>query len=410
MKTIEHLGERLVAAVAFGAICVTPALAQKTTFNPSLSVGVGYTNNLNYAGEVTEDSGDVSAGLGVRLPLNRGLRNGSVNLSYFGKISLYQTNSDVDNVSHRLHLNYSHRTRRGSQFRASARYVRTQEQFDSVLLPEGIKPDDPLIGPGDDVDLSVTERTNRETASVVISYGWRLGPRWGLGAALNAGRSNFEGGEDVENRKGYGGSLNLSTDLSRRSQLELGYSYTWVQLEESGDEQIQQGSLTYRQQLSRTLRLDTRLGAFAVRSVETGESDTGTFGAIGVQFNDGLVAGPLRFGFSAGASPSGGGALIGSALNTSVGASMSGVRVKPLNWGLYATYTYRKPFDSTLATSYSTVLRASVEHTLRRWWSLRFGTSWVTQRSDDPALVAEYARASLSLVAYPLGGTRLAGI
>jgi hypothetical protein len=406
----QHIGvagvsSRLLAAAVVLLFAVAPAHAQGTTFNPWISIGYTYTDNVDYLNPSGTKTGDYAATGAVVLPLVRRSERGSLRLTYGASTVAYQEESQFDNTEHRVSFDVYRENRRRSSWRVSTNYVKTDEQQTSPILPAEIVPgesEDP-----DDANLSLTSRTDRETIDAAFDYGWRIGRRWGLNAGLRAGETRVDGGTDVEDRTWYGPSVRLRNTFSRRTSLGVGYHYQKIELEVSGDEDFHALEFFLERGLSRKLQLELHVGGMK-RDTETLGSDTLVFGTANVRFNHGLTLGPVRLDFLAGVSPARAEALAGTALNSTAGFSISGVRVRPVNWRIGTTYNHRSPFESGEATSETFRVRAGVEPRISKLLGIRFAASYSDQTSEDTALEASHTRVGVTLVVYPLSGKRIA--
>jgi hypothetical protein len=402
----EGVLSRLVAAASVFLVAALPAGAQRTTFNPSISIGSSYTDNVGYLDEPGGNTEDTVTTARLVLPLVHQQDRGAMRLTYRTGWFLYGDESQNDSNEQSLTFGLNRKTRRRSTWTVTSRYLKTEEQQTSPILPTEITP-----GPSeglDDVSLSLTERTDRQTIDATVGYGWTAGRKWGFNATFTAGESEFDGGADVEDRAWYGPSFSAQNTISRRTSLGVRYSFRRTELDLTGDEDFHTTDLFWNYDLSRKVGLGLHLGGF-VRNPENSESETGTFGGVDVRFNDGLTLGPVRLGFTASATPSGGGALVGTALASTAAVTVSGVRTYPVNWQVGTFYNHRSPFDSSEPTTETYGLRAGVEPAISRIVGLRIGASYSEQTSDDPTQEGSFTRAGVNLVIYPLGGTRIAG-
>ena len=196
--------------------------------------------------------------------------------------------------------------------------------------------------------------------------------------------------------------------ISRKTSMGIAYNFRRVELETTGTEDFQSLSFSVAHDFSKKVRAEMRVGGYK-RSTENAESETRVLVTANVRFNQGLTLGPVRFDFSVGVIPSNGGALTGTAVNATGGVSISGVRTYPLNWRVGAVYNRRSPFGSDEPTTDTLRFTAGVEPSISRLMGLRFVAAHAQQTSEDPARDARYARVSVNLVVYPLGGKRVAG-
>ena len=398
---------KLAAATTLFLVAALPAAdAQQTTFNPSVSFGFAYTDNVDYLDQAGATTGDTGATFGAVLPLVRKINQGSLRLTYDVGTIAYQDESQFDTTNHLASFDFYRESRREATWRVSTRYAKTDQQRTSPILPTEILPNqtDGL----DDANLSLTNRTDRETIDAAVDYGWRIGRRWGLTAGFNAGQSTLAGGTDVEDRTWYGTSFGVRNTVSAKSSVGMGYSFRRVELDTSGTEDFQTLDFFFDRDLGRKLKLELLVGGLS-RSPDGSESDTQVFGSASFSFNEGLTLGPVRLGFSAGVSPGKAEGLTGTAMNSTAGFSISGVRTDPMNWRIGTFYNHRDPFESGEPSTDTLRVGVGAERRISRLFGLRFGADYSDQTSDDPILEVNYTRAELNLVVYPLGGTRIAG-
>ena len=399
------VASRLLALGIVLLFAAAPADAQKTTFNPSISIGFAYTDNVQYLDQPGPTTGDTAVTAGVVLPLVRLIDQGALRLTYGANRLAYQDEGQFDNTEQRVSFDFFRLNRRQSTWRVTTRYVKSDEQT-SPILPTDIVPDQ-TEGP-DDADLSLTSRTDRETIDARVGYDWRIGPAWGLNVGFAAGESTFSGGTDVEDRTWWGPSVSMRNTISRRTSLGAGYNFRRVDLDTGGSEDFQQLDVFFDRGLSRAVQFELHVGGFT-RSPEDSKSETSVFGTANVRFNNGLTLGPVRLDFLAGVSPSKGGALTGTSLNSTAGFSISGVRTYPVNWRIGSSYNHRSPFESGEPTTETLRVAAGVEPKISRLMGLRFASSYTEQTSEDPTLEATYTQARLTLVIYPLGRNKISG-
>ena len=117
-------------------------------------------------------------------------------------------------------------------------------------------------------------------------------------------------------------ALGLDRLSSRRTTLGWDYEYQRSNATEGLSEDVQRLYMRLEWDVNRRVALEFRGGAF-MHSPEVGETETGVIGWIDVEFNQGLTAGPVRFGFNLGVSPSSDDELVGTSLNTTASVVMS---------------------------------------------------------------------------------------
>jgi hypothetical protein len=394
------------------------AVAQRTTFNPSLWLTTRYEDNVRFvndpAGPVSGESGT----FGVGLPLSREWRRSSVGILYRGKIIRYrqQELKVLDNDDHRLDLNFGTRAGRTGSLGLALGYTKTQQQGNPL---------DPNVD-----ERFLARRNDRETVSAGLRWGVRAGRRWTWSGDLAASQDRYQvlgdpdvapAGLNVEDRDNYGGGLSFSYDSSRRWSVGAIGRYRRTEFELSPDEDVYRVSGDFRHRFTEDFTLGFRLGRWIrVRDEPADAPDTPEFEEqgwdIGVTlgFNEGLEAGPFRIRFDLGASPSYGGSLEGSSTNAYVGATLSrGTSALwagsfRWDWALSTRYTRREPTNRDLPSLDTGTAAAWVQRTFARVVGLRAGIDWGRQYADgatDPN--GQFFTATLSLVWHPLLRSRV---
>ena len=202
---------RFVWAVALG-LGPIPSVAQRTTFDPQVALGIRYTDNVAFVGE--EDASDSVLRFALTLPVVRQTKKSSFSFTYSPYIVRHQDFGELDHDGHRLSLGLAHQPSPRSSLEVNASYARTQEQGD----PESL----------DDADLFAARRTDRERASLDLAFRSQLRRRWTWSGSVGFSEwqfdeiSGFEGEEpltDLEDRMGLTGSVELSREFSRRASV-----------------------------------------------------------------------------------------------------------------------------------------------------------------------------------------------
>lgn len=394
---------RRTVLLAAAAILAVPAGAQ-ITFNPGLSLGRGYTDNVVYVETQQDSESSATTSLGLVAPLRLDSPRGSFGVTYDLDLTRYDERSEADNTAHSLRLDHRWKSRRGAALNVRSTYTRSEEQLASRLLSS--EPGDPDTG---DAFQTVTERTDRDVVTAALGYDWPVGKRWRLGAGVNGGITRVDGGSTVEDRDNYGASFRGKRATSPRTDAGWSYVFSHSESPTAGDNDFHNLQLTYDHDFTRRFNLGLRGGVLRVVP-ETGEDETRATVGLDLRFNDDLTLGPVRFDYTAGVSPSTVGAEIGNSLNTRLSASISGVTVYPWNWRVTASYLRRDPFDEQISAETETVsARAAVERRVGRTVGARLTTSWADQTSDDSQREASFYSAIISVVVYPLASKRISG-
>ena len=385
-------------------LVIPPVRAQRTRFNPRFSLSLFRSDNIDLLGaERRRDSGLT---LGLALPVSRDLENGSLSFDYNTSFDKYDEFEELDNLSHRLRLSVTKDPSRNSSVQAQVGYSLTQDQG--------------LAESPNDADLFLTPRTERETVSLDFSYRKRFRSRWEWGFAGGFRDWSFdeiEGFESdapptqLENRTEFSGAVTLARLLSESSAFGFSYSYRTFDLELSGEESVQAGSLVYRRQLEERLSLAVAVGGF----LSTGTTAQGPGGSSddsrsGVQGTLNLSRNWRRTGLSLviGHTPSAGNDRLGTSTNSTLGLSLTSRATRRWNWGLSARYALRDPNDTQEPTIDTLAFGANAGARVHRALSLQLGINYTDQSSDASGNEGSFLIGRIGLNWHPLRGSRVA--
>lgn len=394
----NQLLHQVLSVCLIGSTAI-PATAQKTTFQPSFSLDLFATNNVDYVGD--EDRSDRGAGLGLRLPVERTLERGSIAFLYHPVIVAHDEFTELDNIRHLASLAVSTRPSRSSSLSIRAGYLRSQRQGD----PRSVDP----------ADLFLDRRTDRQRASVDLSYQGRLGRHWDWSLAVGGADWKYEeisGFEEdspsvpVEDRSEFRSAVNVARILSHASSIGVSYGYRMFDLELSGEETSQSISLVYTREIENRLSLRASMGGF-FNSEEAGSGSAGSLGdgQSGVQVAVSIIRTfrQSSLTFLVGHVPTAGGARIGTSINGYIGVSYTSSGLRDWTWGLYSRLARRDPSDPQLEIIDSFSAGIQVGRHLGRQLAIRLGGNYVYQSGDEVAANDSYLRGQLGLVWFPLG-------
>lgn len=390
--------ERLFIGILSLALAapLAPVFAGRTAFEPSLSFGYSYTDNVQY--QDADDSSDQSARLGLALALSHQERWGTLSLSYGTGFSKFDTFDELDNLSHSFSFGLdADRGLRSLGF--SAYYTLSQDQGQTESL--------------EDLDLFLTERTTRELYGASLSYGRRLrSERWNWGLSLGASDSSYDDIDDfstpmstlqTEDRSSFSGSVSFDRVFTRTTSGGLSYRLLSDDLDLSGDSKAHSLGFTLSHTVSDRVQLAAQLGAYQRSSDTLAEDPSGIQGNVSLQ----RTYRSVKLGLSARHGASSGGALRGTSLDTSVGISLAPTSaVAGWTWSTAARWGHRDPDEKLSPTVQSVGLSAGTERKLARTLGLRLGGSISDQSGDSISNNGSFYKVSVGLAWYPIGRRR----
>jgi hypothetical protein len=393
MQRTRHTGLVSLAAAAALAAGTGPAWAQKTTFNPSVLIEQGYSNDIYYAGGEAPDS-DTDRRIALEIPYERETPTSALRLSYRPSYVRQQEFDELDRDEHRFDLRWNGELSRRSRLRASAHFTRTQSQGSPEQL--------------DDPELFLTGRSDRDVGRAELSFTHAPSPRWtwellGLSAAYHFRPiEDFATDTDDEDRRDYGATTRFMRTLSRNSSLGLRYDYRRFSLEDSGDDDNHGLAVSWDSRLGQKLSLSATAGVFHSRgdTLPDGEK-TGGYGEF--HLNRGFERMRLELGLQH--RPSSGGAIDGTSEQTSLDLALaSGARRRAWSWSAGPGAARREP-NSDSDTIYGYGANGFVERRLAGQFALRLRANWYDQSNDDSIF-----ETGLAFLWYPWAGTALSGV
>jgi hypothetical protein len=381
---------RIFAVCTVGVWVPLATLAQKTTFNPSITVEQGYSDNVQYIDVPDEKVSDTTTAVGIDLPVTRQLKRGDLSFNYSAAYSQSSRFDELDHGQHRVGVGVGYDTSRLAHLRFDATFVKSQQQGN----PQSVE--------NQDVEFLLAERTDRTTYGGRLSYSRQVGERWEWEGALGASKSSFDpifsdavGAEsNVEDRTWYEGHLGVQRQLTRRVALGARYRYQQTELDVSADETAQSAVFLVERSLGEQASVGFELGGYR-RSFD----DSAEGGGNENLERDGLIAGivldydkplgPVRFGLSAGVRPTAGGALAGTATNTTLAVWVAGHETRHWHWSASTRYTRRDPTDGDDAETDTVAVGASIERSLLDALGVRLHGYYADQsgRGSDPDAV-----------------------
>lgn len=374
------------------------------TFNPSLSVGYGYVDNVVQAGTPSSSTSSSAASASLTLPVRRDLTRGRFEVAYRGLFRSYESFNVLDHVDHYLDSRLEHRFRRRSKLELSARYTRTQEGGDPTRLQDG--------------NVYISSRVERESYGASILFDHGIGARWKWSIATDAGKSKIASIKDFspdtppgiapEGATSYGGALGIEREVSGRTSLGVRYRYQHFEPDTAPKEDVHEVVGRFTRTFRRKARLGFDFGGFSrSRAVETDYRTSGFTG--GVDYSYGPV-GRVRYTIGVAVAPTSGGSLAGTSTDTRVVFTITSENTRKWDLG-FASYYARRVASVTTVPDVDTVSGSAwIERRFARKVSIRLDGNWVDQSSSLPGFSeGSYAYVNAFVVWYPLGGTRLAG-
>ncbi len=389
------------ALLAVTLFAVPPLSAQRTTFNPVISLGYIYIDNVQLVGE--DGTADSGFRLGLQLPVVRQLRKGTLSFTYSPNFDKYEDFSELDNTGHRLVFNLATQPTPISELILSTAFSRTQDQGDPS------QPDD---------DIFIGRRTERERASFDLSYRDRLSGRflWGFSTGYSASSfkdiENFDPGatDPIGDRNTLRGSVDLLRVVSRTTNFGVRIGYGRFELDRGDDEELRELSLILDHVVGKRTNLAVGLGVFETEVDEAsspggvpGKSRTGGQGFL-------ILTRQLRkLSLSLGAvrSATAGGIIEGTSTDSSVYFSLGSSVGRRWDWTVDSRYSRREPSDEQLATIDNAALGLTLSLRLFRRVHLRLSPRYTRQLGDDAGADSLVLQGGFGLSWAPLEKTRL---
>ncbi len=378
------------ACVALPAPAV--ALAAQDTFDMSVELGNGYTDNVRYIGP--DPVSDQYRVVRLNLPYVRRTPSQRLRLGYRPAYVRYSDTDVLDHDEHRLEFDLDTRPSRKSRLRSRAGFTRTQMRG----TPESAT----------DPDLFLTRRSDTDLLLFNVALQREVSARWSWEATLGGSAqlykpiSGVEGsGSDVEDRKQYSGGMHVSRTVSRTSSVGLRYGFQRFDLEDSGEEDAHQFEATYEKRLAERMSLLTALGGFQAEGEGADGRRTGTSAQVTLSHRYET----LQLDLSASHAPSAGGALRGTATQTRVGLALSSLGGRQRWRWLAAPYYGRRESSAAGRQAIDAVgIRAELERRFAWRYGVRLGTHWFDQTDRDSVFSG-----NASFLWYPLGARPIGG-
>ncbi len=390
---------RTAAATCLMLVCASSAAAQRTTFNPIVSLEVVYVDNVLYVGEDGAD--DTALRLSVQLPVVRELEKGSVSFIYTPVLDKYQDFSELDYVGHRLSVAVDTEPTRRSQFAFDVGWTQTQVQGD----PE-------INAPGEGGDLFISRRTEREVGTVGLFYRNRVTGRffWGLNSRYtDSSYSEIDGlatggAEPIGDRSALRNSIDLLAGISRSTRMGVRLGVSNFSLDDGIDEESRDVQLVVEHTLGENSELSFGLGAFEAEVDGTDETRDG------VQATLAWTRALRRFDVAIAGShaPAAGGTLDGTSTDSALVFSIAAGLTRRASWGADLAVARRDPADPTLEPIDVVAVGLNIDWNLFRDWSMRLSPLYTRQLGGEAA-ESLVLRGGLGLVWAPLGKTRVGG-
>jgi hypothetical protein len=375
------------------ALVATAVPAAQDTFNWSIELGGGYTDNVEYSADQVSDH---YRAVRLTLPYVHRTESQRLSLSYRPGYVRYREAETLDHDEHRLTFDLDSRLSRKTQLRSRAGFTRTQARG----TPESSTDPDLFLTTRNDTDLYMFDVTLEQTIS----------PRWNWEASLDGEAYFYDpipgvdgSASDVEDRTQYGGGLHASRAISSTASFGLRYEFHRFDLEDSGQEDAHQLDATYEKRLAERLSLFAALGGFHTRGEAAGEdeSQSGVSGELSLSRNYEA----LRLELNAFHRPSSGGALTGTATQTRISLELSSAESR-VRWHWSAAPYFGRRTSSSEGRDEidATGIRADVERRFAWSYGIRLGTHWFDQSDEESVF-----NVNASFLWYPFGAREIGG-
>jgi len=400
-RAVESLpGRPAVDGPTVALLCALLALlpgsaaqAQRLLFQPEIFAGASYTDNALLVGD--EDNETAIFRLGAVLPVTKTYPGGRFHFSYSPVYERFRDFEELDNLSHRAALAWSTKPSERSSFGLRTRYARFQDDRTSVptRLP-----------------LFLREPVTRELAALDLSFGRRIARSWDWKGGVGYSIWSFEPVEEtastvtLEDREEARAQLGLRRILKPGFFVGGEYAVRRFDLDVTGEETAHLLSLTIDRTIKDRLRLAFGVGGF----VTEGDSEDDERGAQGwLTMSRTFLAHTLSL--TATHRPSAGGSRLGTSELSTAALGVDGNVGDVWLWGLFGRYARRQPNLPEEVEIETVGTDGYVERKFRKVVGLRLGVGYAEQTADDPAQEGDVYRTNVSLIVYPLGGTRLGG-
>jgi hypothetical protein len=412
---------RVLPVILLVAGVAVPSDAGKSTFNPQVTFGVNYTDNVAFVtgesgdSEPTQSREDVSSRLRLFLPYTNEMKRSSLRLAYETGYRAYRVYEQLNFLGHRLSFVYETTPRRKHSLGIFTNLVMTQDQGNATRRTE------------DDVDFFLSERTERKYIDFGVRYQHRINARWRWDTTVAASMARFESIEGldapdveptVENRNAYRFAVGFNHYVSSRDYLGGRYRFQLSELETTGNEKFHSLSLTAGREFSKDFSLGLELGGYKRQRDDTEETspsdfrDEGLYASVAVGYA--RPVGPLRLGFVTGVTPTTGGSLAGTSTNVTAALNVTQVTARVWDWSASTRYTRRIPSDRSIPTTDTSSLNGSITRGLTNLLGINFYAAYAKQTvvdeapEDYPRSTGSFFTVGLGLVWYPLGRMRIA--
>jgi len=389
-------GLSLVAAVSL--LTASPVAAQRTIFNPALSLYIFYSDDVEFGPEQVSDT---YYRLEVELPVRREFARGAFEFSFAPFLVRYDQSEVFDHDGHRTRATLEFEPSELSALELSGRLQRTQDRGSARDL--------------EDPEAFLTSRLSRDLEAASFEYRRRTTGPWSWDVAGLFASTSFEAvGEAADgDPEAPEGREDLSVEvggyraLSERTNVGLRYGRRRYDLEVSGAETLDLVSLFLERQLNRRWELELLAGGYNRSGRPAEDVDLTTSGPQGTVT---LIRTYRRAALTAMAGNllTSGGELPSTAELRTVEVLLRDAGLRPGGWHLAARYIHRVPSASNLPTTDLTTLSGAVEWAFHRLIGLRFDGFYADQRGEAQ-FEGSYYRVGAAIVFHPLGRTRLGG-
>ena len=353
---------------------VAPTPAARVDYNPSVSLGVGYSSNLQFA--ETNEREDWSSNVGLRLPVAWTLQRGSINWITTGQYIKQDRISSLDRFNFGTNLGYNVQATRRLAVGVNGGFNRAQ-----------IQADDQFFG---DEELFLTRRVETDAYQAGFNFTHAVSERWKWNGAVNWARRENDAIEDfvqdenelndVEDRDSYTGNFGAGRQLSRKTNLGFGYRFSYFELQTAGLQRNHSLNVNLGHQTGPNSNINASVGAFSANGNASGENEDDV-NAIGT-FGYSQALRKTRFRASLSYAPNAGGNLRGTATQTTAVVGFSSRDTLVWTWNASARYGIRDSSDPLIPDRDSSGVRLALSRPLARNFGFSMGLNYVRQEID----------------------------
>lgn len=405
-KTVRLVSR--IAAVALGLVILAwgaaPAEAQRTVFNPNLTLSYLYNSNITYVGDLQES--DSSVRFWVNLPVERELKTGNLDFTYTGYVERFDAFEGFDDVGHRMRFSVTTKPGRRSGFAFRVGYLRTQDQGGALIDPDQ-----------EDADPTFVLRLRRQALGATMSYEYQFSRRWYGKASLGAQAWQYDDANDdidvdlpttFEDRTEGRLYFQIERQVSEKTRMGARFGFRRFDLDLTGLTDAISASFIVNRAFKDRVTMSLELGGYQdSREIEgTGETTekSGFRGSFRLDKN----FRKRHLGLFAAHRLTAGGTRLGTSVNSDFRIFLNDISSRRWGWGVFIRYGRRDP-DSPLQQVIDTVeggLR--VQTGVSRTLGLGFLGTYADQLQETSDRSSDFYRLAAFISWYPKGWKNLA--